>query len=329
MNADNGEHHLTIIIGAGAAGLTAAIYAARANLKPLVIRGPQPGGQLVTTTNVENYPGFINGILGPELMRCFEAQAARFQTELRQGTITRVDLAQRPFQLIVDREKSLWADTVIIATGATPRYLGLENERRLLGRGISSCAICDGFFFQEEEVAVVGGGDAALENALFLTRFADHVYVIHRRARLRASKWLQQLALSQSKLSFIWNTRVQDILGDEELEGLLLEEVKTGETSILPVKGLFVAIGHQPNTAIFKEWLEMDEEGYIFTQADSTQTSVAGVFACGDARDRVYRQAVTAAGSGCMAAMDAERWLQSHHQTRVSLVRAITIRLGC
>ncbi|MDJ0574486.1 MAG: thioredoxin-disulfide reductase [Xenococcaceae cyanobacterium MO_234.B1] len=328
MNASNSEHRSTIIIGAGAAGLTAAIYAARANLKPLVIRGPKPGGQLVTTSNVENYPGFINGILGPELMRCFEGQAARFETELRQGTITAVDFSQRPFHLILDREKSLLADTVIIATGATPRYLGLENERRLLGRGVSSCATCDGFFFQEEEVAVVGGGDAALENALFLTRFANHVYVIHRRARLRASKIMQQLAFNQSKLSFIWNTRVKDILGDDELEGLLLEEVKTSKTSILPVKGLFVAIGHQPNTEIFKEWLEMDEEGYIFTQPDSTYTSVAGVFACGDAQDRVYRQAVTAAGSGCMAAIDAERWLQSHHRTAVSLVQEITVRFS-
>ncbi len=321
MNVSNSEHRSTIIIGAGAAGLTAAIYAARAKLKPLVIRGPKPGGQLVTTTNVENYPGFINGILGPDLMRCFEAQAARFETELRQGAITTVDFSQRPFHLIVDRQQSLFADTVIIATGATPRYLGLENERRLLGRGVSSCATCDGFFFQNEEVAVVGGGDAALENALFLTRFANHVYVIHRRPQLRASKIMQQLAFSQSKLSFIWNTRVKEILGDDQLEGLLLEEVKTGETSILTVKGLFVAIGHRPNTEIFKQWLEMDEEGYIFTQPDSTYTSVAGVFACGDAQDRVYRQAVTAAGSGCMAAIDAERWLQNnHHQTTVSLV---------
>ena len=321
MNVSNSEHRSTIIIGAGAAGLTAAIYAARAKLKPLVIRGPKPGGQLVTTTNVENYPGFINGILGPDLMRCFEAQAARFETELRQGAITTVDFSQRPFHLIVDRQQSLFADTVIIATGATPKYLGLENERRLLGRGVSSCATCDGFFFQNEEVAVVGGGDAALENALFLTHFANHVYVIHRRPQLRASKIMQQLAFSQSKLSFIWNTRVKDILGDEELEGLLLEEIKTGETSILTVKGMFVAIGHRPNTEIFKQWLEMDEEGYIFTQPDSTYTSVAGVFACGDAQDRVYRQAVTAAGSGCMAAIDAERWLQNnHHQTTVSLV---------
>ncbi len=326
MNASNSEHRSSIIIGAGAAGLTAAIYAARAKLKPLVIRGPQPGGQLVTTTNVENYPGFINGILGPELMRCFEAQAARFETELRQGTITAVDFSQRPFHLIVDREKSLFADTVIIATGATPRTLGLENEQRLLGRGVSFCATCDGFFFQSEKVAVVGGGDAALENTLLLTRFADHVYLIHRRPQLRASKIMQQLVFSQSNLSFIWNARVKDILGDDELEGLLLEEVKTGKTSILPVKGLFVAIGHRPNTEIFKDRLEMDEEGYIFTQPDSTHTSVAGVFACGDAQDRVYRQAVTAAGTGCMAAIDAERWLQSHNRTTVFLGQEITVR---
>ena len=327
MKASNSEHHAAVIIGAGAAGLTAAIYAARAKLKPLVIRGPQPGGQLVTTTNVENYPGFINGILGPELMRCFEAQAARFETKLRQGTITTVDFSRRPFHLILDKKQSLFADIVIIATGAKPRCLGLKNEQRLLGRGVSFCATCDGFFFQEEKVAVVGGGDAALENALFLTRFAEHVYVIHRRSQLRASKIMQQLAFSESNLSFIWNTRVKDILGDEELEGLLLEEVKTGKTSILPVKGLFVAIGHRPNTKIFKEWLEMDEEGYIFTRPNSTHTSVAGVFACGDAQDRVYRQAVTAAGTGCMAAMDAERWLQSHNRTTVFLSQEITVRL--
>ena len=328
MKASNSEYHSAIIIGAGAAGLTAAIYAARAKLQPLVIRGPQPGGQLVTTTNVENYPGFINGILGPDLMRCFEAQAARFETELRQGNITTVDFSRRPFHLILDRKKSLFADTVIIATGATPRHLGLENEQQLLGRGVSFCATCDGFFFQEEEVAVVGGGDAALENALFLTRFAERVYVIHRRSHLRASKIMQHLAFSQPKLSFVWNTRVKKILGNEELEGLLLENVETGETSILSVKGLFVAIGHQPNTEIFKEWLEMDEEGYILTQADSTHTSVAGVFACGDAQDRVYRQAVTAAGTGCMAAIDAERWLQSHHRTTVFVSREITISLS-
>ena len=325
MNAANCEHRSAIIIGAGAAGLTAAIYAARAKLQPLVIRGPQPGGQLVTTTNVENYPGFINGILGPELMRCFEAQAARFETELRSGTITTVDFSQRPFYLTVDGEKSLFADTVIIATGAAPRYLGLKNELRLLGRGISFCATCDGFFFQSLPVAVVGGGDAALENALFLTRFADHVYLIHRRPQLRASKIMQQLVLSQSNLSFIWNAQVKEILGDDELEGLILEEVKTRETSFLPVKGLFVAIGHRPNTEIFRDWLKMDEEGYIFTKPDSTQTSVAGVFACGDAQDRVYRQAVTAAGSGCMAAIDAERWLQTQNRTTVFQVQDLRL----
>ena len=310
MTVSNSERHPVIIIGAGAAGLTAAIYAARAHLEPLVMRGPKPGGQLTTTSSVENYPGFVHGVLGPELMQYFEAQAARFGTQLCYGSITAVDFLQRPFQLRTDDDQALIADAVIIATGAAPRWLGLENERRLLGRGVSSCATCDGFFFQDQAVAVVGGGDAAMENALLLKRFASHVYVIHRRDRLRASKIMQKLALSQEKISFIWNTRVKDVLGDNEVDGILLEKIKTGETSVLPVKGLFVAIGHQPNTEIFRAWLKMDKEGYIFTHSDSTYTSVVGVFACGDAQDRIYRQAVTAAGSGCMAAIDAERWLQ-------------------
>ena len=310
MAACTSERRSVVIIGAGAAGLTAAIYTARAHLDPLVMRGPKPGGQLTTTSSVENYPGFVHGVLGPELMQYFEAQATRFGTELCYGSITAVDFSQRPFQLLADNAQSLIADTVIIATGAAPRWLGLDNEQRLLGRGVSSCATCDGFFFQDQEVAVVGGGDAAMENALLLTRFASRVYIIHRRDRLRASKIMQKLALNQEKICFIWNTQVKDVLGEQELEGILLEQVKTGETFVLHVKGLFVAIGHQPNTDIFRAWLKMDEEGYIFTHSDSTYTSVAGVFACGDAQDRIYRQAVTAAGSGCMAAIDAERWLQ-------------------
>ena len=239
MTVSNSQRRSVVIIGAGAAGLTAAIYAARAHLNPLVMRGPKPGGQLTTTSSVENYPGFVHGVLGPELMQYFEAQAVRFGTDLSYGSITAVDFSLRPFQLTVDNSQSLTAEAVIIATGAAPRWLGLDNERRLLGRGVSSCATCDGFFFQDQKVAVVGGGDAAMENALLLTRVASHVYVIHRRDRLRASKIMQKLALSQKKISFIWNTRVMDVLGNREVEGILLEKIETGESSVLPVTGLF------------------------------------------------------------------------------------------
>lgn len=315
----NFEHRQVIIIGAGSAGLTAAIYTARANLKPLVIRGPEPGGQLATTTEVENYPGFVNGILGPELMQHFEAQAARFGTELRYGMITSVDFSQRPFRLVLDEEKTLLADAVIIATGASPKYLGLENEKRLLGRGVSSCATCDGPFFQDEEVAIVGGGDTAMEDAVFLTRFCSKVYVIHRRKKLRAAKILQERAFAKEKISFIWHTLVEDILGENEVEGLLLKNIETEEKYILSVAGLFVAIGYQPNTKTFQEWLDMDDKGYILTLPGSTYTNIAGVFASGDAQDHVYRQAATAVGTGCMAAIDAERWLESQNQVSVSI----------
>ena len=318
MNLVNSEHRQIIIIGAGSAGLTAAIYTARANLKPLVIRGLEPGGQLATTTEVENYPGFVNGILGPELMQHFEAQAARFGTELRYGMITSVDFSQRPFRLIFDDEKTLLADAVIIATGASPKYLGLENEKRLLGHGVSSCATCDAAFFQEQEVAIVGGGDTAIEDAIFLTRFCAKVYVIHRRKKLRASKILQARTFAKEKISFIWNTLVEDILGEEEVEGLLLKNIETKETFNLSVAGLFVAIGYQPNTKIFQGWLDMDNTGYIRTLPGSTYTNVTGVFASGDAQDHVYRQAATAVGTGCMAAIYAERWLESQNQVSVS-----------
>ncbi|MCI0409150.1 MAG: FAD-dependent oxidoreductase, partial [Acidobacteria bacterium] len=263
----------------------------------------------ITTTDVENYPGFPEGIQGPELMQRFEAQAVRFGASLRYGVVTGVDFAQRPFRLLIDEKTPVLADAVIVSTGASAQYLGLENERRLLGRGVSACATCDGAFFQGEEVAIVGGGDAALEEALFLTRFASRIHLIHRREQLRASKIMQQRALTHDKITVIWNTVVEDVLGESEVEGLALRNVKTGEASVLPVKGLFVAIGHKPNTDVFKAWLETDKLGYIQTRPGSTQTNIPGVFACGDVQDRVYRQAVTAAGSGCMAAIEAERWL--------------------
>jgi thioredoxin reductase (NADPH) len=312
IDFSSAEHRTLIIIGTGPAGLTAALYSARANLNPLVIKGPEPGGQLITTTDVENYPGFPNGILGPELMQLFEQQAARFGADLRFGTITAVDFSRRPFRLLQDGKKPLLADAVIIATGASAKYIGLENEKRLLGRGVSACATCDGAFFKGLELAVVGGGDTAMEESLFLTRFSPKVHVIHRRDQLRASKIMQERAQANDKIAFIWNTVVEEVLGDGEVEGIVLKNLQTGDTSTLPVKGLFVAIGHKPNTDIFHGWLEMNELGYIQTRPGSTYTNIPGVFASGDAQDHVYRQAVTAAGTGCMAAIDAERWLAEH-----------------
>lgn len=306
------ENRNVVIIGTGPAGLTAALYTARANLDPVIYQGPEPGGQLMTTTDVENYPGFPDGVLGPEMMQMFEAQASRFGADLRYGTVTGVDLSRRPFRIVVDDEKGLWAQTIIISTGASAKYLGLKNERRLLGRGVSACATCDGAFFRDVDVAVVGGGDTAMEEALFLTRFASKVYVVHRRDELRASKIMQDRAFENEKIEFVWNTVVSDVLGDDQVEGLKIENKETGEVSELPVEGFFVAIGHKPNTEIFEGWLDMDAQGYIKTKADSSYTNVPGVFASGDAQDHVYRQAVTAAGTGCMAAIDAERWLAEH-----------------
>ncbi len=312
IDFSDAENRNVVIIGTGPAGLTAALYTARANLDPVIYQGPEPGGQLMTTTDVENYPGFPDGVLGPEMMQLFEAQASRFGADLRYGTVTAVDLSRRPFRLAVDDEKGLWAQTIIISTGASAKYLGLKNERRLLGRGVSACATCDGAFFRDVDVAVVGGGDTAMEEALFLTRFASKVYVIHRRDELRASKIMQDRAFENEKVEFIWNTVVTDVLGDDQVEGLKTKNKETEEVSELPVEGFFVAIGHEPNTEIFKGWLDMDAQGYIQTKADSSHTNVPGVFASGDAQDHVYRQAVTAAGTGCMAAIDAERWLAEH-----------------
>ncbi|MEM8487812.1 MAG: thioredoxin-disulfide reductase [Bacteroidota bacterium] len=309
---ENAEHANVVIIGSGPAGLTAALYAARANLAPVVYQGIQPGGQLITTTDVENFPGFPNGIMGPEMMELFDKQASRFGADLRYGTVTDIDMSARPFRMLVDEETPVVAQTVIISTGASARYLGLENESRLLGYGVSACATCDGAFFRNVEVAVVGGGDTAMEEAMFLTRFASKVYVIHRRDTLRASQIMQDRVLSNEKVEMIWNTEVVDVKGEKVVEGIRVKNRVTGEESDMNVGALFVAIGHKPNTDVFKDWLETDDLGYIKTQPDSTYTSIPGVFACGDAQDHVYRQAITAAGTGCMAAIDAERWLAEH-----------------
>jgi thioredoxin reductase (NADPH) len=306
------ERHDVVIVGTGPAGLTAALYASRANLAPVVYQGPQPGGQLVTTTDVENFPGFPGGILGPDLMQQMERQVEAFGADLRYGMVTQVDLSARPFRLVVDETTPVLAQTVIISTGASARYLGLKNEERLLGRGVSACATCDGAFFRGEDLAIVGGGDTAMEEALFLTRFARKVIVIHRRDELRASKVMQERAFANDKIEFVWNTVVEDVLGGDAVTGLRVRDMVTDETREIAVGGLFVAIGHTPNTEIFKGQLDMDEAGYILTQPSSTYTSVDGVFACGDVQDHVYRQAITAAGTGCMAAIDAERWLAEH-----------------
>ena len=297
-----------VIIGSGPAGYTAAIYAARANLKPLLFQGLQPGGQLTITTDVENYPGYPQGVTGPAMMEDLQKQAERFGSRVIYEDATSVDLSARPFRAETD-EAGFTADSVIVATGASARWLGIESEQRLVNLGVSACATCDGAFFREQKVAIVGGGDTAMEEALFLTRFASKIFLIHRRGEFRASKIMQDRVLSHEKIEVLWNTTVEDIRGDKLVEGLVIKDVNTGEVRDLDVEGFFVAIGHTPNTDLFKDFLDMNETGYIQTQSDSTYTNIEGVFACGDAQDHIYRQAVTAAGTGCMAAIDAERWL--------------------
>ena len=318
MSSAESNHHEVIIIGSGPAGLTAAIYTARANLRPLVIEGEpsstsdQPGGQLMLTTEVENFPGFPEGVMGPDLMMKFREQAARFNTTFITEKVTKVDFSNRPFSVWV-RDTKYTAQSIIVSTGAQSIMLGLENEKRFYGHGLSTCATCDGFFFKGQEIAVVGGGDSAIEEATFLTKFASKVTIVHRRETLRASKIMQQRALSNPKIEFKWNSQVTEILGTQKLQGVGLVDTVTGQKSQLDVTGLFVAIGHRPNTDLFKGVLEMEDSGYLKTRPGSSYTNIDGVFACGDVQDHTYRQAITAAGSGCMAAIDCERWLEAQH----------------
>ena len=306
------EVNRLVILGSGPAGLTAALYSSRANLSPLLIEGNEPGGQLTITTEVENYPGFEKGIQGPEMMDVFRRQATRFGTRFLFGAVTAVDLRKYPFELSVEKE-TIRAEALIISTGATAKLLGIESEKRLMGYGVSACATCDGAFFKDKETVVVGGGDTAMEEATFLTRFATKVTIVHRRNQLRASMIMQDRAFANSKISFIWDSTIDEIHGDQKggVTGVRLKNVTNGKTSDFRTDGVFMAIGHQPNTAIFQGQLEMDELGYLKVKPGSTYTNVAGVFAAGDVADKVYRQAVTAAGTGCMAALDAERWLEA------------------
>jgi thioredoxin reductase (NADPH) len=298
-----------LIIGSGPAGYTAAIYAARANMKPLLYQGIQPGGQLTITTEVENYPGYPDGIQGPEMMVHFEKQAARMGTDIRYGLATDVDFSKRPLRVEIDEEKWIEADSVIISTGAAAKWLGMESEQRLNGHGVSACAVCDGFFFKGKDVAIVGAGDTAAEEALYLSKICSHVHMIVRRGEMRASKIMQERVLTTKNITIHWHSETDEVLGDVKVHGVRILNNRTNEKTEIPVSAFFVAIGHQPNSDIFKGWLDMDEAGYLKTIPGTTKTNVEGVFAAGDVQDKIYRQAVTAAGSGCMAALDAERYL--------------------
>lgn len=309
LSAEDAEKITCLILGSGPAGYTAAIYAARANLKPVMYMGLQIGGQLTTTTDVENYPGYPEGISGPVMMEDFKKQAERFGTETRWGMATAVDLSERPFKVTIDGKKQILAESLIIATGATAKYLGLESEQRYMGHGVSACATCDGFFYREQDVAVVGGGDTAAEEALYLSGLCKKVYLVHRRDELRASKIMQERLMKKENIEIIWNHVPKEVVGEQAVNGVILENTQTGEEKKLDIQGFFVAIGHKPNTEIFNGMITMDEIGYIKTVPDTSKTNIEGVFACGDAMDSVYRQAVTAAGTGCRAAIDAERWL--------------------
>lgn len=303
------EHIHCLIIGSGPAGYTAAIYAARANLKPVLITGITPGGQLMNTTDVENFPGYPKGILGPEMMEDLRAQAARFGTDIRYGYVNKVDFSTSPLQVWVDDTTKITADAVILSTGAEAKWLGLESEKRLNGHGVSACAVCDGFFYRNMEVAIVGGGDTACEEALYLSKLCTHVHMLVRRNELRASRIMQERVKSTANITIYWDTETDEILGNETVTAMRIKNRITGQTQEIPIQGFFVAIGHKPNSDVFKDFIQTDEQGYVITQAGSTRTNVPGVFACGDLQDKTYRQAVTAAGTGCMAALDAERYL--------------------
>lgn len=308
MSQEN-EHVKVLIIGSGPAGYTAAIYASRAGFSPILYTGGQPGGQLTITNDVENYPGYPDGVMGPEMMEDFRKQAERFGTQVRYGLATKVDFSKRPHQVEIDEKITILADTVLISTGASAKWLGIESEARLNGKGVSACAVCDGFFFKGQEVAIVGAGDTACEEASYLSNICSKIYMIVRRDEMRASQIMQNRVMNNPKIEILWNTETDEILGEEEVTGVRVLNNKTGEKSEIAISGFFVAIGHEPNTAIFKDFIHMDDSGYIKTIPGSTKTNVEGVFACGDAQDNIYRQAVTAAGTGCMAALDAERFL--------------------